>query len=84
MFGSDVYLLDDNAVRIPRRFRPYQVFDFDTLGEDGSGGDVNAANERLPKYLSATWRGNSAARHAEMVDTTLEYAGREAGRFPTP
>ena len=58
MFGKDGDLVEDDAVRSPRGCHSYQVFGFDLMGEDESEGDANAANERLLKFPSSTWRGN--------------------------
>ena len=81
MFGNGGDLVDDTAVRIPRRRRSYQVFDFDLLGEDEFGEDADAANERLLKFLSSTWHGDLGAHQAEVMGMTLAYAGRDVGRF---
>ena len=81
MFGKGGNLAEDTAVRSPRRFRPYQVFDFDILDEDESEEDARAANERLLKFPSSTWHGNLGAHQAEMMGLTMAYDGRDVGRF---
>ena len=54
------------------------------MGEDESEDDANAANERLLKFLSETWRGNLGPLQAEMMWRALAFAGREVGRFFIP
>ena len=81
MFGKGGYLVDDDSVRSPRSCHSYQIFDFNLVGGDESEEDANAVNDRLLKFLSATWHGNLGAHQAEMMALTLAFAGRDVGRF---
>ena len=63
-------------IATPAKFR-----DFDILVDSETDEAVQDCNIALRMFLRSTWIGNSGARRAEMMASTLAAGGRDVGRF---
>ena len=81
MFGRDGSHVDYMSARVPRNSHPYQISDFDLLNEPETKEEAQESNGSLRRFPGSTCHGNSGARRAEVMASTLAFGGRAVGRF---